>query len=245
MSRAPGGFCRKNPPAGGEKGCPVDKTNLREQTARRLYTQIAVDGALAPGDKLPNEVELARQLGVSRATLREAIRDLTVQGVLEVRRGRGTFVARGAEEHRLDFGQLEQVRGRLRDLFELRSIFEPQAARLACRRAGPEELADILEKGAAVERCIRAGQDRTQADLAFHAAIVRATHNEFMMRLLPTISQAVETAIADGGHREALAQVTLQDHALLMNFFRRRDEAGAEHAMAIHMLHAMEEMGLE
>ena len=92
---------------------------------------------------------------------------------------------------------------------------------------------------------IRAGQDRTRADLAFHAAIVRATHNEFMMRLLPTISQAVETAIADGGHREALAQVTLQDHALLMNFFRRRDEAGAEHAMAIHMLHAMEEMGLE
>ena len=184
----------------------MEKKSLAQQTAERLYSRIVVEKGIKPGEKLPNEVELAGELGVSRATLREAIRDLTVQGVLEVRRGRGTFVARGAEEHRLDFGQLEQVRGRLRDLFELRSIFEPQAARLACRRAGPEELADILEKGAAVERCIRAGQDRTRADLAFHAAIVRATHNEFMMRLLPTISQAVETAIADGGHREALLE---------------------------------------
>lgn len=245
MSRVPRGLLQKNPPKSGEEGCPVDKTNLREQTARRLYTQIAVEGALTPGDKLPNEVELARQLGVSRATLREAIRDLIVQGVLEVHRGRGTFVARGAKEDGLGFGRLERVKGRLRDLFELRAIFEPQAARLACRRAGPEELADILDKGAAVERCIREGRDRTRADRAFHAAIVRATHNEFMMRLLPTISQGVEEAISTGEHAEALAQATLQDHALLMDFFRRRDEAGAEHAMAIHMLHAMEEMGLE
>ena len=217
--------------------------SLTQRTADRLYSQITAEGRLGPGDKLPNEVELSRQLGVSRATLREAIRTLTAQGVLEVRRGKGTFVASRAAE---DFGcsRLERVRGQLRDLFELRSIFEPQAARLACRRAGPEELADILEKGAAVERCIRAGRDRTRADRAFHAAIVRATHNEFMMRLLPIISRAVEEAIAAGEHGEELAQVTLQDHALLMDFFRRRDEAGAEHAMAIHMLHAMEEMGL-
>ena len=218
--------------------------SLVQRTADRLYSQITAEGRLGPGDKLPNEVELSRQLGVSRATLREAIRTLTAQGVLEVRRGKGTFVASRAAED-FGFSRLERVRGQLRDLFELRSIFEPQAARLACRRAGPEELADILEKGAAVERCIRAGRNRTRADRAFHAAIVRATHNEFMMRLLPIISRAVEEAIAAGEHGEELAQVTLQDHALLMDFFRRRDEAGAEHAMAIHMLHAMEEMGLE
>ncbi len=223
----------------------MDKANLREQTFRRLYTMIAVEGRLAPGDKLPNEVELAQQLGVSRTTLREALRDLTAQGVLEVRRGKGTFVAQGAREGDFGFARLERVRGRLRDLFELRAVFEPQAARLACRRAEPEELKDILDKGAAVELCIRSGRDRTRADRAFHAAIVRATHNEFMMRLLPVISQAVEEAISTGEHEEALAQVTLQDHALLMDFFRRGDEAGAEHAMAIHMIHAMEEMGLE
>ncbi len=117
------------------------------------------------------------------------------------------------------------MKGRLRDLFELRAIFEPQAAALACRRATEEETAGHPGPGAAVEACIRAGEDRTRADRAFHTAIVRATHNEFMMRLLPIINQAVEAAMS-GGHTEQLAEDTLRDHALLMDFFRKRDGAG-------------------
>ena len=136
------------------------------------------------------------------------------------------------------------MRGQLRDLFELRRIFEPQMARLACRRATEAELARILACGSAVESCIRAGQDRTQADREFHAAIARAAHNEFMMRLLPVIDQAVATAVTDGGQKEQLAEDTLRDHALLMDFFRRGDAAGAEHAMAIHMCRSMDTMGL-
>ena len=137
------------------------------------------------------------------------------------------------------------MRGQLRDLFELRAIFEPQAAALACTRADDRELADILDRGRAVEDCIRAGRDRTKADWEFHAAIVRATHNEFMTRLLPLIGQAVGTAVASGGHGARLAQDTLRDHALLMEFLERRDGAGAQHAMAIHMRHAMDEMDLQ
>ena len=224
----------------------MEKKSRSQQTADTLYNQIVVEKRLSPGDKLPNEVDLARELGVSRTTLREALRDLTVQGVLEVRRGRGTFVSeRAGQVEDFGFSSLDRVRGQLRDLFELRSIFEPQAARLACRRGSREEIADILAKGAAVERCIREGRDRTAADRAFHAAIVRCTHNEFMMRLLPLISQAVETAIVSGEDQEALAQSTLRDHALLLEFFAKGDEAGAEHAMAIHMRHAMDEMGLD
>ena len=146
-----------------------------------------------------------------------------------------------------DFGfdDLARVRGQLRDLFELRTIFEPRAARLACRRATQRELEDILTQGEAVADCIRRGADRTRTDRAFHAAIVRAAHNEFMMRLLPMIDRAVETAIAAGAHKEALAQITLQDHALLLEFIQKRDGEGAEHAMAIHMRHAVEELGVE
>ena len=224
----------------------MEKISLAQQTAQRLYNLIVVEGTFAPGDKLPNEVEWAAALGVSRATLREAIHTLRSQGVLEARRGKGTFVSQQAREMG-DFGfsSLDQVRGQLRDLFELRAIFEPSAARLACRRATEEELADILARGEEVEGCIRAGRDRTQADRAFHAAIVRATHNEYMMRLLPLISQAVASAITVGGHEEELAQDTLRDHALLLEFFRRRDSAGAEYAMAIHMRHAIGGMELE
>lgn len=224
----------------------MEKQNLSQQTARRLYSLIAAEKKFAPGEKLPNELELSRELGVSRATLRQAIQALAAQGVLEVRRGRGTFVSARVEEiDDFGFSALERVRGQLRDLFELRAVFEPEMAALACRRAGPEELADILAQGERVAACIRAGEDRTRADRDFHAAIVRATHNEFMTRLLPIISQAVETAIVSGEHGDRLAEHTLRDHALLMEFFEKRDPEGARCAMAVHMRHAMDEMGLE
>lgn len=223
----------------------MEKQSLSQQTARRLYRLIAAEKRLSPGEKLPNELELSQEMGVSRATLREAIRELVTQGVLEVRRGRGTFVSRRVEEiNDFGFSTLDQVKGQLRDLFELRAVFEPEMAALACSRASAEELADILAQGERVAAAIRAGEDRTRADRDFHAAIVRATHNEFMTRLLPIISQAVETAIGSGGHSDKLAEHTLRDHALLMEFFTKRDSEGARCAMSIHMRHAMAEMGL-
>lgn len=223
----------------------MERRSLAQQTAQRLYNLIAAEKKLAPGQKLPNELELSQEMGVSRATLREAIRALVTQGVLEVRRGKGTFVSpRAGELEDFGFDALERVRGQLRDLFELRSIVEPQAARLACQRATEAELQEILTRGRQVEACIRAGEDRTRADREFHAAIVRATHNEFMMRLLPVINQAVASAVRTGEHREQLARDTLRDHALLLEFFQKRDGEGAEHAMAIHMRRSMDVMGL-
>lgn len=224
----------------------MEKKSLSQQTADRLYNMIVAERRMEPGEKLPNEVELARELGVSRTTLREALHALTSRNILEVRRGRGTFVS-SQIEHINDYGfsDLEPLRGQLRDLFELREIFEPRAARLACLRATPEEMAEILSRGQAVDQCIRAGRDRTQADREFHAAIVRATHNEFMMRLLPMINQAVEAAVVSGEHKDQLAEDTRRDHALIMDFFQKRDAAGAEHAMAIHMHHSIDVMGLK
>lgn len=223
----------------------MEKKSLSQQTADRLYTMIVVEHRLSPGEKLPSEVELARELGVSRTTLREALHVLVSQKILEARRGRGTFVTdQAAQVNDYGFSHLDQVRGELKDLFELRAIFEPSAARLACLRATEEEMADILARGEDVDRCIRLGQDRTEADREFHAAIVRATHNSFMMRLLPMINQAVAAAIVSAEHEAELAEDTLRDHALLMDFFRKEDESGAEHAMAIHLHHALAVLGL-
>ena len=81
-----------------------------------------------------------------------------------------------------------------------------------------------------MERCIRAGQDRTEADRDFHAAIVRAAHNEFMVRLLPVIHQAVAAAVESGEHGEQLAEDTLRDHALLLEFLAK---AGTERAQSM------------
>lgn len=71
----------------------MERKNRWQQAAAALYDQIVAEKRLQPGDKLPNEVELSQDLGVSRATLREAIRSLCTQGVLEVCRGKGTFVS--------------------------------------------------------------------------------------------------------------------------------------------------------
>ena len=66
-----------------------------------------------------------------------------------------------------------------------------------------------------------------------------------MMRLLPMINQAVASAVENGQHKEQLAEDTRRDHALIMDFFQKRDALGAEHAMAIHMHHSIDVMGLD
>ena len=215
----------------------MSKRNLSQQTAERLYNSIVAEGTLRPGDKLPNEVELSQQLGGEpRHPAGGHPRAGRPWECWRSGGGRGPLCRRKWRTSRTSASLgWSGFRGQLRDLFELRSIFEPKAARLACQRATEEELRDILERGEAVERCIRAGQDRTEADRDFHAAIVRAAHNEFMVRLLPVIHQAVAAAVESGEHGEQLAEDTLRDHALLLEFLAKRDGEGAEHAMAIHM----------
>ena len=102
-----------------------------------------------------------------------------------------------------------------------------------------------MEAGKLVEEQIRLHADRTSADQEFHQRIAVASHNRFMLQLLPIIHSAVSETIMLNEHQELLSDITLRDHALLMDFLRKRDESGCEHAMAIHMHHSMDVMGLE
>lgn len=223
----------------------MKKPSLAQQAANTLFEMIADDGYWRPGDQLPNENDLSAQLGISRATLREAIRLLAAQGVLTVYRGKGTFVARDAALHgQCSLGDLSLVRSRLRDLFEARMLFEPELAAMACRRASDAELERILSLGTSVEQVIRAGQDRTEFDQAFHQAIVSSSHNGFLTRLAPIINRAVMEAIQVRGPEAELEAITLQDHALLMEFIRARDAGGARQAMAVHLRRAILHLGL-
>ena len=222
------------------------RQSLAQQAASTLYEMIADDGQWQPGDQLPGENELSVQLGISRATLREAIRLLAAQGVLTVYRGKGTFVSREAAlPGQCSLHDLPLMRSRLRDLFEARLLFEPELAAMACRRASDQELSHILSLGEDVERVIRAGEDRTEYDQAFHQAIVAAAHNAFLARLAPIINRAVAEAMQIRGPEAVLEEITLQDHALLMDFLRVRDAAGARQAMSIHLRRAMLNLRLQ
>lgn len=212
---------------------------LSEQTSARLYERIMEERVYAPGSKLPNENELSEELKVSRTTLREAISFLVAQGVLEIRRGKGTFVTEDLSASGLDLTSLSGLRSRerARDLFEMRLIFEPATVALACQRATDEELQQIQRKAERVEQVAAEGGDWPQADQEFHWAIIRASHNEYMRRLYPIINSAVNEIMQLAPNRKQMEETALADNRLILEFLLNRDEEGASHAMSIHMKH--------
>ena len=215
------------------------KAKLSEKTSDRLYEMIVDEHRYVPGSKLPNENELSGELGVSRTTLREAISFLAAQGVLEIRRGKGTFVAESLPAEGLDLTALAGVRSRVRakDLFEMRLIFEPATVALACQRASDEELRLIRRKAERVEEIAAAGGDWPLADQEFHWAIIKASHNEYMRRLYPIINSAVNEILQISQNRQQMQDIALRDNRLILEFLLRRDEAGARYAMSIQMKH--------
>lgn len=215
------------------------KAKLSEKTSDRLYEMIVEERRYVPGSKLPNENELSGELGVSRTTLREAISFLAAQGVLEIRRGKGTFVAENLPAEGLDLTALAGVRSRVRakDLFEMRLIFEPATVALACRRASDEELRQIRRKAERVEETAASGGDWPLADQEFHWAIIKASHNEYMRRLYPIINSAVGEILQITQSRQQMQDIALRDNRLILEFLLQRDEVGAQDAMSIHMKH--------
>lgn len=212
---------------------------LSEQTSARLYERIMEERVYAPGSKLPNENELSEELKVSRTTLREAISFLVAQGVLEIRRGKGTFVTEDLSASGLDLTSLSGLRSRerARDLFEMRLIFEPATVALACQRATDEELQQIQRRAERVEQVAAEGGDWPQADQEFHWAIIRASHNEYMRRLYPIINSAVNEIMQLAPNRKQMEETALADNRLILEFLLNRDGEGASHAMSIHMKH--------
>ena len=217
------------------------KAKLSEQTADRLYELIVDEGRYPLGSKLPNENELSQALQVSRTTLREAISFLVAQGVLEIRRGKGTFVKEALPSQGLDLTGLAGMRSRVRarDLFEMRLIFEPATVALACQRATDEELAQIRQKAERMERIAKAGGDWPLADQEFHMAIIKASHNEYMRRLYPIINGAVNEILQVSVNRAHMQSIAIADNYMILDFLMQRDEAGARHAMSIHIRHLL------
>lgn len=215
------------------------KAKLSEQTADRLYELIVDEGRYPLGSKLPNENELSQALQVSRTTLREAISFLVAQGVLEIRRGKGTFVKEALPSQGLDLTGLAGMRSRVRakDLFEMRLIFEPATVALACSRATDEELEQIVKKGRRVEQVAawrgETGPWRTGVPLG----LIKASHNEYMRRLYPIINSAVNEILQIAHNRQKMQDTALADNRIILDFLLKRDEVGASHAMSIHMRH--------
>lgn len=219
---------------------------LSDRIADEILSMITIEKKFQPGDKLPNEIELSEQLNVSRTTLREAIRVLVTNDILEIQRGKGTFVKENIDtEHMKSFSDLSSAIINARDLYEMRLIFEPEAAYYATLRATDAELKRILDFGKQIEEKILNNEDRTEVEQKFHQSIAQATHNEFMDKLMPVIFQAINKGVILSQKNELVTKHTLNDHRLIMEFMEARNAEGAKSAMKIHILHAMQYLGIE
>jgi len=213
---------------------------LAESVAEDILAMITIDKKFKPGDKLPNEIELSSELKVSRTTLREAIRILTSHKVLEIKRGKGTFISNDLDlNDTLGLNELNNVRHNIKDLYEIRLIFEPKIAYYAATRATDKELERILYYGKLEEETILKKEDRTEVEQAFHKSIVKATHNEFMNRLMPIIYKAIYQGVILSNDNPTMIEETINDHRMIMHFLANRDPEGAETAMKLHIIHAM------
>lgn len=219
---------------------------LSDAVADDILTMITIEKRFLPGDKLPNENELSEALEISRTTLREAIRILATNGILEIQRGRGTYVSKNLDvESARALEPLAAVKMSAKDIYEMRLIFEPEAAYYAALRATELERKRIVSLGKQVEAKILAGADRTSAEQAFHKSIAKATHNEFLTQLMPVIYKGIDKGVFLSESNPQVVQSTLADHRLIMEFLELGNAEGARNAMRIHILHAIEQMGLK
>ena len=219
---------------------------LSVRIADRLAEMI-VHGRFAPGDKLPNELALSTELNVSRTTLREALRILLTRGLVEVRRGVGTFVTQSRNIHAdYDVLKIQNTNVNTKDLYEMRLMFEPQAAYYACLRASKEDLEEIFRFGELNEQMIK-NQDPQwdETEQKFHNSIASATHNPFITALLPIFNRAIHHGILLANEAPEVAEMTLHDHRVLMDYLRDRNPEGAKTAMQLHIINTMRAFHIE
>jgi GntR family transcriptional repressor for pyruvate dehydrogenase complex len=223
--------------------------------ADRLLDDI-VSGRHLPGSRLPPEPELCVAMGVSRATLREAMKSLQQRGVTSIEQGRGTFVnpveawspfdpvllaARTSGPGQGDAGNEPRAIGMTLDatwsakLIEARQVVEVGVAALAAARRRDQDLAD-MEASIAVMKA--AGDDVTafaQADLAFHHAVMRAAGNELIQALFDPISRLIGAGRVESSRPAERRVHALQAHASILAAIRAGDAEAATHAMQTHL----------
>ena len=218
------------------------KENLSQRTADVLRQMIVQKQTYQVGQKLPNENDLSAQLGISRTTLREAIRILVSEGLLYVERGNGTFVSSQMDVKTDPQLDIHAKKITLRDLYEARMIIEPEAAVLACKRATQEDIDYILKVGQGVQEWILkdpTSSERIEVEAEFHSSIVRACHNDFLAQFTPIIKETIEKTFDLHLNLDVIAEDAYKEHILIMDFLKRRDAQALKSAVTIHLHHAI------
>lgn len=216
---------------------PIKIKRIYEEIVEQLKEMISA-GELKHGEKLPSERELAESLGVSRASVREALTALEAIGILDSRPGEGTFVRETSVS--ATFAPLAMVlemeQNSMSQLMEVRRVLETEIAALAVQRATEDDLLNI-ETNLNHMKTAKTISEAVKADLRFHFAIAEATHNNILLRIMNTVADLMhntfriqrEELFADKG-REIISE-----HQAIYNAIRDRDIDTAKLKMLQHI----------
>ena len=211
--------------------------NDRALAVMRAVSNFIAKSGLKAGDRLPTERQLMAQLAVGRSTVREIIRQLQGQGVVESRRGDGTYLLRPTSVDAIHiplFIPAAPLRDRLLQTVDVRRGQEVQASALAALRATAADLAGIEARLDQMERVHLAGDPANHEDLAFHLAIYDATHNPMFRQLLEQIREAFASFWSKPFDRQDFAGRSFPFHRKLFDAIRARNAAAANrHTLSI------------
>lgn len=210
------------------------RSALSEQVITTLRSQIT-SGEWPVGSRIPTEPELVAQLGVARNTVREAVRALAHNGLLDIRQGSGTYVTATSElagvMHRR-FADAHPAH-----VAELRSTLESGAARLAAERRTERDLEQLAALLARREEAWESGDTEAfvTADASFHMAVVAASHNDVMTAVYADLVEVLRDWLR-GDVGEKLTPETYMDHTALLDAIRAGDTAAAGDVAASYPL---------
>ena len=215
---------------------PVKRSRIYEHIVEQIRALIR-EGRWAPGDQIPPERELAERFRVSRTSVREALRALEMQGVIDSRQGGGTFVRTADTEALVPPLAAAILRGRqeLAEVLEVRELIEPGIARSAAQRASSEHVAQLE---ALLERqrvCIAEGRSFVDEDTAFHYTLAQAADNHILLRLHNLILDLLRESRQSYLHVPDRPQLSLRGHEAILNAIKAHDPQAAYDASLEHI----------
>jgi GntR family transcriptional repressor for pyruvate dehydrogenase complex len=212
---------------------PVTRTRLYEQVAEQI-TSWAAENGLTTGDRLPPERELAARLGVSRATLSQALVALEVIGIVAVRHGDGTVLTSAASLTTV----AEAVRAhadRIPEVIETRDALETKLAALAAQRRTAEDLQRIDDALRSMAVDVDQGGRGVEGDELFHAAVTAAAHSPLLQRLMGEISGFIRETRIESLSQRGRPRASLAGHRAIADAIRGGDAPAAAAAMHAHI----------
>ena len=216
----------------------VPKTDVTTKLVAS-FKELIQSGKLFPGCKLPSERELARRFGVSRPSLRQALKVLQIMGVLHQRVGDGTYLSANASTllgEPIEFLVLLDGISHL-ELFEARMIVEPELAARASERATAEDITSFRRILKDMQASMGDRKRATECDVEFHDAIFRAAGNRVCRQMFGTIHRAVLNSILRVSVRADLEQV-FRAHTAIYEAIAGRDPEQARQSMIRHLVEA-------